>query len=49
MSTSVSPPPQAVPLNAPYDTVSLAADGAMRCPTAKDRWSNGATVKIILG
>lgn len=43
------PSPTAVPLNAPYGTVSLAADGALRCPTAKDRWSNGATVKIILG
>lgn len=49
MSTSVIRPPQAVPSNAPRDTVCLVADGALRCPTAKASWRNRAIVKIILG
>lgn len=49
MSTSVIHPPQAVPSNAPRDTVCLVADGALRCPTAKASWRNRAIVKIILG
>lgn len=49
MSTSINPSLQAVPSNAPCDTVCLTADRVVRCPTAKGRWRNGAIVKIILG
>lgn len=49
MSTSVIHPPQAVPSNAPHDTVCFVVDGALRCPTAKASWRTRAIVKIILG